>query len=151
MRRLLFILTLFIILVLVGCGNTDYNNKQAEVPDLKITFENRDIEVKKGAYEWTVKERYGSNTIIKDIDSSEKIAEYMEGNNVLPQAKLNLLFSQEPNNVEVIYWGNIKSVNYKFTNNEIVVPREEGVYGFEIIGQWNQGKVSYTIKIIVSS
>ncbi len=117
---------------------------------MKISSDNENIKVEKGTHKWTVKEGYfSSKTIVKDTDSVEKIAASMEGNHILPKTKLNLLFSKEPNNVEVIPWGGLKSEDYEFTGKEIVVPDKEGIYVFEILGEWKQGKVSYIIKIII--
>lgn len=39
---------------------------------------------------------------------------------------------------------------YIFENNKFVAPQEEGIYVYEIIGEWDKGEISFTIKVIVS-
>lgn len=151
MKKLLFVLLLIMLLVFTGCNNGHYNYEE-DVPELKISSDNGEITVEKGTYEWTVKEGYFSDkTTIKDTDSPEKIAEKMGANRVLPRTKLNLLFSKEPDNIEVIPWGELKSDDYNLTGKEMIVPDKEGIYIFEILSEWKQGKASYIIKIAVES
>ncbi len=149
MKKLLFVLLLIMLLSFTGCNNGHYNDEK-DVPELKISSDNGEITVEKSTYKWTVKEGYFSNkTTIKDTDSPEKTAEKMEGNRVLPKTKLNLLFSEEPNNAKVILLGGLKSEDYELTDKEMIVPDKEGIYVFEVLGEWSQGKASYIIKIIV--
>lgn len=32
-----------------------------------------------------------------------------------------------------------------------MAPKEEGTYVYEVIGEWEQGKVSFTLKIVISN
>ncbi len=125
--------------------------EQSNVPSLKIISKNNPISVEEGGYKWTTTEGSSKNTTIYDHASAEQIAHNMEGSKVLPQEKLHLTFTQKPNNVEVLYRGELKNVDYSFTNEIIIVPKNEGIYVFEIIGDWAQGRASYTIKIIVDN
>lgn len=149
MKKLLIILIL--IFFLFGC-NDNYNNiENPEIPSLMVSFDNDEITVVRGTYDWTITDGKYSTNFHADTESSEKIAEYMNGNIILPQTQLNLKFSQTPRKVNVIYWGEIIDVEYNFTDSIITVPNEEGIYVFEIVSEWEKGKVSYTIKIIVKN
>lgn len=147
MKKILIFLIFLIMFVFVGCNNDYYEIKNSDIPSLTVTNDNQKITVKRGGYSWTVK----NTNITTDTDGPEKIAENMEGDIVLPNTQLNMKFTQTPSKVNVIYWGELKDVEYSFTENSIIVPKKEGIYVFEVAGEWEQGRVSYTIKIIVKN
>lgn len=75
----------------------------------------------------------------------------MDANKVKPKSELILEFSEKPNNVKVIAWGELKDTPYTSTDEKIIVPEEKGTYIYEVFGEWTQGHVSYTIKVIVTN
>lgn len=147
MRKLMFILIGVILLTFVGCSNGENKTIEPNTPNLTISYDNKNIPVKKGGYEWTI----ANKSIIADTSSPQEIGESMKGHHVLPEATLNLEFIEKPNKVSVIYWGESKNRPYTSIENTITVPKEEGTYIFEIIGEWEQGKVSYITKTIVKN
>ncbi|MBS5938402.1 hypothetical protein E5347_06510 [Clostridium sartagoforme] len=148
MRRIFYALISLTILLFVGCNRTP----KASIPDLKISTNGSDILVSKGSYEWSNNVGlFTKETINADSESPEQIAETIDGNEVNPQSELTLDFSEKPNNVKVIAWGDSKDTTYTYTDDKIIVPNEKGIYIYEVFGEWNQGYVSYTIKIIVTN
>ena len=149
MRKLLFMLISLILFIFTACNS---EVSEDNIPSLKVTFENEDILVEKGGYKWTKRIGLVTNqSVIADAASPKEIADNMEGNEVTPKSELILDFSEKPNDVTIVEWENSNNSSYKLGDNKIIVPDEEGVYIYEIIGEWNQGQVSYTIKIIVSN
>lgn len=73
----------------------------------------------------------------------------MKGNKISGNSNLNLKFSENPNSIEVLNWKNEMLSKYEIKEHGIIVPQEEGEYIFEIIGDWDKGKVSYVVKILV--
>lgn len=149
MRKLLFMLICLMLFIFTACNSKVSENN---IPSLKVTFENENILVEKGGYKWTKKIGLVSNqSIIVDAAGLEGIANNMQGDEVIPEAELILDFSEKPNDVTIVEWENSNNSSYKLGDNKIIVPKEEGIYIYEIIGKWNEGEVSYTIKIIVPS
>lgn len=152
MRKLLFIITGLIALTFVGCVDVLEKSQETNIPSLKISSDNQEISVEKGEYEWTTKVWFLTDqSIIADAASPEQIAKEMTGDKVTSETQLNLEFTEKPNKVTVIPWGEFKDVEYTSTEDTIIVPKKEGTYIFEVIGEWNQGKVSYTTKVIVEN
>ena len=150
MRKLLFTLIGLLLLTFAGCSNGALKTLDSNIPDLKIISDNKYISVKKGGYEWTIQiGLFKKQSVIADSASPEQIAENMIGDKILSQSQLNLEFSEKPNKVTVIPWGEFKDAQYTSTENIITVPEKEGVYIFEVIGEWTEGKVSYTTKVII--
>ena len=147
MKRIVYVLISLIILLFVGCNR----NKEIPVPDLKVSVDNSEVLVERGSYQWTNNVGfYNKETVNADSASPEQIAYTMEGNQVKPQLELILNFSEKPNNVKVIAWGEFKDNKYNYTNEKIIVPKEKGTYIYEVLGEWTQGYVSYTIKVIIT-
>ena len=140
MKRILSILIVSILLLSVGCGNSEEGG--LDIPKLKVTYEDMEIEVIRGGYQWD-----GVDT---KTESPHITAEKMKGNIVAPNAKLRLEFTKEPENIEVYTYENNESLEYEnFQDEKITVPKEEGIYVFYIKGFWEKGDVGYIVKIIV--
>lgn len=144
MKKILIFLIFLILFVFVGCNNDYYEIKDSDIPSLTVTNNNQEVTVERGGYSWTVK----NTNRTTDIDGPEKIAENMEGDIVLPNTQLNMKFTQTPSKVNVIYCGELKDVEYSFTENSIIVPKEEGIFVFEVAGEWEQGRVSYFLSVM---
>lgn len=150
------LLILTSIFLFVGCSQEtpkeiveDMNiYEELNIPTLEVTTDGTEISVEKGAYSWDTEK----HSVSVDAASWEQIAEKMEGTKIAPQSELILDFSKQPNRVSIMnqnYSGtNIPS--YTFADNKLVVPEEEGTYVYEIIGGWDEGEISFTIKVIVS-
>lgn len=152
MRKLLFILMGLIALTFTGCVDVIEGITAMDVPNLEITSDNQEILVEKGGYEWT--KRVGlfkKESIVACAASPEEIAKAMTGDKITSQAKLNLDFTDKPDKVTVIPWGELKDEEYTSTEETITIPKKEGIYIFEVIGEWSQGKVSYIIKLIAEN
>ena len=147
MKRIFCVLISLTIVLFVGCNK----NKDIPVPDLKVSADSSEIFVERGSYQWTNNVGfYNKETVNADSASPEQIADTMEGNKVKSQSELILNFSEKPSNVKVVAWGEFKDNKYTSTNEKIIVPKEKGTYIYEVLGEWTQGYVSYTIKVLVT-
>lgn len=147
MKKAFYVLISLTLLLFVGCNS----NLKTSIPDLKVSVDGSEILVSRGGYEWTNNIGFSKKeNVTADSASPEQIAETMSGNKVKPQSELILSFSEKPKNVEIIAWGESKENKYTYANDKLIVPQEKGTYIYEVFGEWTQGHVSYTIKIIVS-
>ncbi|WP_426351186.1 hypothetical protein ACPWSR_08150 [Alloiococcus sp. CFN-8] len=153
MRKVIIILLALFSFILTGCSNTaEESSEEINIPTLKVTYNEENISVEKGGYQWTVKlGPFILKQVIADSASPDQIAEKMKGNEVPSHGELKLSFSRKPNKVTVVDWSTVKDNSYTFDDNTIIVPKEKGTYIYEIIGYWDEGQVSYTIKVIVNS
>lgn len=156
MRKLLCMLLVVIVFSFGGCSNRINKTSNGDevnvyekmnIPTLKVTFNSKDISVEKGGYSWDK----GGESIIVDAATPEQIADKMEGNKIVPESELILSFSEEPINVNIIDWSELKGNSYTFNNDKFIAPKEEGTYIYEIVSEWREGQVSFTIKVIVSN
>lgn len=144
MKKAFYILISLTLLLFVSCNS----NRRTNLPDLKVSVDDAEILVSRGRYKWTFSNK---ESVIADSDSPEQIAENMNGNKVKPQSELILSFSEKPKNVEIIAWGESKENKYTYDNDKLIVPQEKGTYIYEVSGEWTQGQVSYTIKVVVTN
>lgn len=144
MKKAFYILISLTLLLFVSCNS----NRRTNLPDLKVSLDGAEISVSRGGYKWTFSNK---EAVIADSDSPEQIAENMNGNKVKPQSELILSFSEKPKNVEIIAWGESKENNYTYNTDKLIVPQEKGTYIYEVSGEWTQGQVSYTIKVVVTN
>ncbi|WP_040213726.1 hypothetical protein [Clostridium polynesiense] len=148
MKRLLLTLIGIMILIFTGCSR----DISSELPNLKVTCVNQELSVVQGGYQWTAKRwLFHEESVIADTSTPDYIGENMQGDEVSPGAHLMLNFSKKPQKVTITPWGESKDRQYVSTNDLIIVPEEAGTYIFEIAGEWVEGRVTYTIKVIVSS
>lgn len=118
-------------------------------PSLVVTSCNKIISVERGGFTWEIKNGNETEVITTDMASAEEIGEYMKGNKLSIGSKLNLKFSENPQNVKVIKWQYGQPIEYAIEENEVILLQKEGEYIFEIIGEWEKGTVSYVVKILV--
>lgn len=148
MRKIFYVLLSLITLLFVGCNRYT----EIPVPELNVSANNSEISVSRGGYEWTNNVGFSNKeTVTADSASPEQIADTMSGNKVKPQSELILSFSEQPKKVKIITWGESKDNKYTYDNDKLIVPQEKGTYIYEVFGEWTQGHVSYTIKIIVTN
>lgn len=148
MKKSFYILISLTLLLFVGCNS----NRKTNIPDLKVSVDGAEILVSRCGYEWTNNVGFSKKeTVTADSASPEQIADTMSGNKVKPKSELLLSFSEKPKNVEIIAWGESKENKYTYDNDKLIVPQEKGTYIYEVFGEWTQGHVSYTIKVIVTN
>lgn len=148
MKRIFYVLICLAVLLSMGCNR----NKEVSVPDLKVSTNGSEILVSRGGYKWTNNTNlFKKETVVADSASPTQIANTMSGNKVNPQSELSLNFSQKPDSVKVIPFGELKDNKFTYTNEKIIVPKEKGTYIYEIVGNWSQGDVSYIVKVIVTN
>lgn len=153
MRKFLSILLGLILFSFTGCSNrinetSELNNyENMNIPILKVTFNAENISVEKGSYSWDI----GGESVAVDAASPDQIADKMNGNKIRPKSELALNFSEKPDKINVIDWSELKNNSFIFDKDKIIVPKEEGTYIYEIVGEWKEGQVSFTIKVIISN
>ena len=155
--KFLSILIVISIFFLTGCNNTSHINiesigelgnvyEEMNIPTLMITYDTNNIAIKKGGYSWNT----GKEAVTVDAVSPEQITSKMTGNTVLPQSQLTLNFSSVPIEVNIIDWSEKGQNTFTLDHYTITTPTEEGTYIYEVIGKWEQGQVSFIMKLIVS-
>ena len=137
-----FIALIFMFFTLVGCSNSI----DSKIPKLEITTDYENVAVTRGGYNWTAKL---NESEVADTDSPLYIANDIEGTHVLPESQLKLHFTKVPNKITVLSWHEKGADEWSSSNDTFTTPAEKGTYIFEIIADWNQGTVSYIIKLIV--
>ncbi|HAX73159.1 MAG TPA: hypothetical protein DCY20_06510 [Firmicutes bacterium] len=145
MKKLIFTLFILCLPLFVGCSN-----ELATTPNLNVYSGEEEIAVVKGGYEWSRRINWFEKQVeVADAASPEQMAQQLDGDVVSGNSDLCLVFTEKPDKVEVIAWGERKDVPFTATLDKISVPNQSGTYIYEILAQWPQGHVSYTIKIIV--
>ncbi|MGL5328426.1 MAG: hypothetical protein ACRDD7_04090 [Peptostreptococcaceae bacterium] len=146
MKKISIIIISIILLGVTGCKNYKSEIDEPQIPNLQIKSNDTDITVEKGSYEWNIDNVY----IIADAASPLQIGEKLEGNKISSLDKLELKFTVEPKDINIVLWeDDDNQINLNKSN--ITLPKEQGTYIYEIIGYWEKGKVSYTTKIIIDN
>lgn len=136
-----------VVLVVLGVGIYFFiglfNNNP---PSPTITYNEKKLEVARGSYCWT-----GS---CADTISPPRLIEHNEIKPVivLPESELKIEFEKEPNanTLGVNRWLNendLEDVSLK--NNVLIVPKEKGVYIYDVHASWEKGSSSYAFVIEV--
>ena len=138
-KKVLIIVSVFIAILLISLSI--YNS---QIPDLKLTQNNKEIKSLKCPYSW--------NTLLKheirDYATPLELTKTLEATSVEPNTILNLNFNKKTDNIEISLWSE-KSVKELIGMNAIGVPSEKGIYVYRVIGNWKQGTVGYVFKINV--
>ena len=132
-----------------GCSHEVSNiYNELNLPTLKITTDETTVSVEKGSYSWNTE----SQSVVVDAESSEEIAEKMEGTQLSPLSDLTLDFSKQPDKTSISLKGDIQTnmTPHIIESNKFTLPQEEGIYVYEIVGVWNEGEISFTIKVVVA-
>ena len=155
--KFLSILIVISIFFLTGCNNTSNINiepigelgnvyEEMNIPTLMITYDTNNIAIEKGGYSWNT----GKESVTVDTESPEQIGSKMKGTTVLPQSQLTLNFSSVPIEINIVDWSEKGQNTFTLDHYTITTPAEEGTYIYEVIGKWEQGQVSFIMKLIVS-
>lgn len=142
---------LFLIFVVLAVGVIGfYLVRGATPPKPKVTFEGHKIEVAQGSYCWNGL----VGTKCEDMISPPDIIKHHEFKPVIvpPGSKIRIEFSQEPeaNTLNVSRWlSSSESENISLSNNKLIVPKEKGVYIYDVFARWKKGDSSYAFAIEV--
>lgn len=143
MKKIVFILIGLFLIVFIFYGIWRNKDNEFNLPSLKITYENDEIEFEVNGYKWNK----NGQAVIANSQSTENIAKKMKGNNVPVGGTLNLKFSKEPKSIKVVEENSLKNIEYTVTDNTIITPTELGEHILVITGEWEEGYVNYIIKI----
>ncbi|ELC8442423.1 hypothetical protein QYB59_001447 [Clostridium perfringens] len=143
MKKIVFILIGLFLIVFIFYGIWRNKDNEFNLPSLKITYENDEIEFEVNGYKWNK----NGQAVIANSQSTENIAKKMKGNNVPVGGTLNLKFSKEPKSIKVVEENSLKNIEYTVTDNTIITPTELGEHSLVITGEWEEGYVNYIIKI----
>ncbi|KQL34398.1 hypothetical protein [Psychrobacillus sp. FJAT-21963] len=141
------ILLMLIVINIAGCNgmpqpstSTDYVQAQG-----KVIVEKKDYTMRIGDFEWkegNFEARKISETNIYDLADRFNTVEVEKGD------KIKIEIEQNPSSIIVEQWnedGTIVAV--ELIGNEITLPSKEGYYIYEVIVEWNEGKINYVFDI----
>ncbi len=114
-------------------------------PMPKVTYRNEPVKVLQGSYGWET----FTKSVQADSPVPPELVENTTPTTVAPQSNLKVTFNYKPNNVDVMLWTEAGSLKYNIDHNTVIMPEEEGIYVFEIRGEWDQGHSIYAFKIRV--
>mgnify|MGYP003505613501 FL=1 len=138
---------ILVILVLVGC-NQAIESRNVPHAEGKVFLEDNEYKMSLGEYEWIE-----DNIEQKRIDkvSVEEIAEAFDTLDVTKGSKLKIEVGENPTTISVNQWNGDTSVeNVELTNNEIPLPSTAGYYIYEVIAEWDKGRITYVFDVNVS-
>ena len=138
---------LLVAVVLVGGVYAVINLKP---PKPIITIENKTVEVAQGSYCW----RGLINGQCVDMISPPDIINHHELKpvRVSPGAELKIDFNRKPleNSLNASIWfSNDKIENVPLNDNVLLVPKETGVYIYNVSAHWEKGSAGYVFVIEV--
>lgn len=154
--KIFSMLFIVILVVMLGCSSTGIktsSNTKSELkntPTLKVSYQGKNIEAKRGTSSWAVENSDGTKTITNAGSSSP--TELVKGSTpitVVPKATLTLDFSDKPNNTIVNIWRGNDSIEQEITDSKVTAPETAGVVIYEVIATWSQGTVTYAFSVKV--
>ncbi|MGP7817679.1 hypothetical protein [Niallia sp. 01092] len=119
-------------------------------PSPIITVGDKKVEVAQGSYCWDGL----FNSVCADTSSPPEIIKHQELKPVVvsPQSQLKIEFENKPkeNTLGVNRWlTNEKTENVPLSDNVILLPKEKGVYLYDVSARWEKGSSSYAFVIEV--
>lgn len=143
-----YLVTLIVLITLSMGGYFLIGLLNVTPPSPTITVEDKNVEVAQGSYCWNGLINAGCvdmtspPEIIKDHEFKPVVAS--------PESELNIEFKNTPqeNTLNVNQWlTNEKTANVHIRDNKIVLPKEKGVYGYDVSARWEKGDSSYAFVI----
>lgn len=119
-------------------------------PSPTITVEDTKIEVAQGSYCWD-----GIlNSVCADMTSPPEIIKHHELKPVvvLPESELKIEFKSKPqeNTINVNKWlTNEKTEDVQIKDNMVILPKDKGIYVYDVSARWEKGDSSYAFVIEV--
>ena len=139
------ILLMLIVIFIAGCNgipqpSTDYVQAQG-----KVIVGNQDYSMMIDEFVW--KEKDFETRKLNDSNIYD-LADEFNTLEVEKDDKLKIEVEQNPSSIIVNQWnedGTSQTVELK--ENEITLPSKEGNYIYEVMAEWNEGKISYVFDI----
>jgi len=139
-----------IVLVLIAISVVFLAFRILSIPDKppmpKVTYQNEPIEVLQGSYSW----RTLFSGVEADSPIPPELVEKIPPTNVGPQSNIKVTFDYKPNNIDVFLWNDAVPQKYNIDHNRVIMPKNKGIYVFEIRAEWIQGDSIYAFKIEVN-
>jgi hypothetical protein len=145
-----FLITL-LVLIALGIGGDFVTGLFSAKPPLPIiTVGEKKVEVAQGSYCWNGL----LNSVCADTSSPPELIKNQELKPVVvpPDSQLKIEFKDEPkeNTLVVNRWlTNEKTENVPINDNVILLPKEKGVYVYDVSARWEKGDSSYVFVIEV--
>ncbi|MEH7347084.1 hypothetical protein V7122_24935 [Bacillus sp. JJ1532] len=145
-----FLITLLVLVVLATGIYFVIGLFNSNLPKLTITFGEKKLEVERGSYCWDGL----LNSICADTISPPMLVEHHKIKPVIVStgSELKIEFKIEPkeNTLGVNRWlSNSEVENVSLSNNILTVPKEKGVYIYDVHAGWDKGSSSYAFVIEV--
>lgn len=141
------ILLILIIITIAGCNgipmpsnSNDYVQAQG-----KVIVGNQDYSMLIGEFEWKEKDFEARNISESNIYD---LADEFNTIEVDKNEKLKIEIEQNPTSIIVDQWNEDGTVDTVVSQgNEITLPSEVGYYIYEVIAEWNEGRITYIFDI----
>lgn len=120
-------------------------------PTLKVLYQDKSIEAKRGAYSWTIDNNDGTKTTTNGDSAGPN--ELVKNSTLLivpPKSTLTLDFSDKPETTIVNIWQDNKPIKQTITDNKLLIPELKGSIVYEVIATWKQGTVSYAFLVNIN-
>lgn len=156
-KRFLVISSLSILLFsLIGCDGKKIGvaNEKTELknpPTLKVIYQDKSIEARRGTYTWTVDNNDGTNTTTNgDSPAPNELVKNSTPLIVPPKSNLTLDFTDKPENTIVNIWQDNKPIKQTITDNKLLMPGLKDSVVYEVIATWKQGTASYAFLVNIN-
>jgi hypothetical protein len=145
-----FLITLIVLIVLAVGVYFVIGLFSVKPPLPTITVEDKKVEVAQGSYCWDGL----LNSVCADTSSPPEIIKNQDLKPVVvsPQSKMKIEFKNESqeNTLNVNQWlTNDKTENVPINDNVILLPKEKGIYVYDVSASWDKGSSSYAFVIEV--
>ncbi|GGF13847.1 hypothetical protein GCM10010954_10760 [Halobacillus andaensis] len=137
----------FVVFLLAGCSS----NQMDEPPAGKVQVNDQKVDLESGAYQWERGTLFSKETVTTDSASPTEMAEAMDKEKVQAEAEAEISFSEQAEDIQVYLWENEQEMEHISEEGTWTLPSESGEYVYEVLGQWPQGEVSYTMVVQVDS
>lgn len=133
-------------LVLVGCNPAPIS-RNAPDAEGKVFLEDNEYRMVLSEYEWN-EGKVEAKKI--DIVPVEEMAEKFDNLDVMKDSTVKISVGGNPSTISVNQTNVDKSVeNVEITNSEITLPSTAGYYIYEIIAEWDNGRMTYVFDVNV--
>lgn len=151
-RIILSLFLLFTPLLLAGClkeGEHTSEPSSETPPNLRITVGEETVTAVRGSYQWSYRLEDGT-TANKNASAAAppELVKEKQAINVTPGTEIGLDFGKEPDDYKVKVWDS-NTNEVKESYDELVLPNSDGIVIYEILGEWDQGDVSYAFTVDV--
>ena len=116
----------------------------AQVPDITVMHKYEKLDIVKCPLVW----KSVTHAVFASYPSTDILAKSLIPIIVKPKSVLDLKFSRKPSEITVVQWNGTSKI-YHNDFDKVIVPKEKGIYIFEVWGHWKQGEVFYIFKLKV--